>query len=113
MRSPLPGNQPRYEYTLMPTRHGGRRAFINNDILQSMELSVPFSFTKGIPILKLENRQPVSQASYPTMLFCLETDPHEEQPLENTDEETRMAALMKKIMQENDCPSEQFIRMGL
>ncbi len=113
MRSPLPGNQPRYEYTLMPTRHGGRRAFINNDILQSMELSSPFSFTKGIPVLKLENRQPVSQASYPTMLFCLETDPYEEQPLENTDEETRMAALMKKMMQENDCPGEQFIRMGL
>ena len=49
MRSPLPENQPRYEYTLMPTRHGGRRAFINNDVLQTMELNQPFSFTKGIP----------------------------------------------------------------
>ena len=27
MRSPLPDNQPRYEYTLMVTRHGGRRSF--------------------------------------------------------------------------------------
>ena len=47
MRSPLPGNQPRYEYTLMPTRHGGRRAFINNDILPSMELSSPFPYKRN------------------------------------------------------------------
>ena len=113
MRSPLPDNQPRYEYTLMVTRHGGRRAFINHDILKSMKLASPFSFTKGIPVLKLESRQQVSQAGYPTMLFCLESDPDEEHPLKNIAEERRMAALMKKMMIENDCPEEQFIRMGL
>jgi len=47
------------------------------------------------------------------MLFCLESDPDEEHPLKNIDEERRMAALMKKMMIENDCPEEQFIRMGL
>lgn len=113
MRSPLPENQPRYEYTLMPTRHGGRRAFINNDVLQTMELNQPFSFTKGIPVLRLESTNPVSQAGYPTMLFHLETDPNEEHPLNNPEEEQRMMALMKKMMTENDCPKEQFARMGL
>lgn len=113
MKSPVAGNQPRYEYTLMPTCHGGRRAFIDNEILRSMDLVHPFAFTKGVPVLKLESKQHISQADYPTMLFCLETDPDEICPLENPEEEQRLMMLMKKMMIENDCPQEQFIRMGL
>ncbi|MFR1832607.1 MAG: sulfatase [Lachnospiraceae bacterium] len=113
MRSPISGNSPRYEYTLMPTCHGGRRAFIQDEILKEMKLSPPFSFTKGIPVLKLPSRNPVSQADYSTMLFCLTRDPDENCPLTNPKEEQRMKELMKKMMTENDSPKEQFVRMGL
>ena len=111
MRSPRPGNQPRHEYTLMPTRHGGRRAFINNEVLRTMRLHEPFSFTKGIPVLELESRNPVPQADYPTMLFHLTEDPMELHPVSDEQEERRMTELMVKMMKENDCPEEQFERL--
>lgn len=113
MRSPVPGNQPRCEYTLMPMRHGGRRAFINNDVLKSMSLCEPFSFTKGVPVLRLESTSPVSQAEYPTMLFCVREDPMELKEVTDEEQEEKMIRLMKKLMKENDCPEEQFVRMGL
>ena len=113
MRSPLPGNRPRCEYTLMPMRHGGRRAFINNEVLRTMSLHRPFSFTKEVPVMKLESTGKVSQAEYPTMLFNLKEDPMELKPLENKEQEGRMTELMKKLMRANDCPREQFVRMGL
>ena len=113
MRSPLPGNQPRHEYTLMPTRHGGRRAFIDNEVLRKVRLHEPFSFTKGIPVMALDSTNDISQSHYPSMLFCLKEDPMELKPVENAAEEQRMKELMVKMMRENDCPEEQFERMGL
>lgn len=113
MRSPVPENQPRHEYTLMPTRHGGRRAFINNEILRTMRLHESLPFTKGIPVLELESTNHVSQADYPTMLFCLDTDPTQQNPVTDGDQENRLIALMEKMMRENHCPEEQFVRMGL
>ncbi|MCI6887871.1 MAG: hypothetical protein MR868_11630 [Lachnospiraceae bacterium] len=113
MRSPVLSNQPRYEYTLMPTRHGGRRAFINHEILRSMKLHQSFPFTKGIPVLKLESTNYISQADYPTLMFCIQKDPEEQYPVKDTEQEKRMLELMKKMMLENACPEEQFIRMGI
>lgn len=113
MRSPLPGNQPRHEYTLMPTRHGGRRAFIDNEILRTMRLHQPFSFTKGMPVLELESIGHVSQADYPTLLFCVRDDADELYPVQDSDRERRMIRLMKKMMIDNDCPKEQFERLGM
>lgn len=113
MRSPVSGNQPRYEYTLMPTRHGGRRAFINLDILQDAQLAPAFSFTKGVPVLKLKSMQPIPQASYPSLLFDLENDPDENHPVKNIVVEQEMIDAMIQMMKDNDAPKEQFERMGL
>ena len=113
MRSPLPENQPRHEYTLMMTRHGGRRAFIKNEVLRTMKLHAPFSFTKGIPVIEIDSTDDVSQAGYPTMLFCMKDDPAQLRPVKNPVQEMRMMKLMAKMMKENDCPEEQFVRMGL
>ncbi len=112
LRSPNPTNTPLYEYTLMPTRHGGRRAFINNDILKNMRLAPPLPFTKGIPVLQLDGNSGLPQAQYQSMLFCMDTDPHQLTPLHNEKQETRMIDLMIKLMRESDCPPEQFVRMG-
>lgn len=112
LRSPVPANAPLYEYTLMPMRHGGRRAFIANDVLRTLQLAQPFSFTKGVPVLRLESRAPVPQAAYPTQLFCLTRDPQQLHPVQDAAQERRMALLMQALMRANDCPSEQFVRMG-
>ena len=113
MRSPLAANAPRYEYTLMPTRHGGRRAFMDNDVLRTMQLHAPLPFTKGLPVLRVESRARVSQAAYPTMLFCLADDPAQHVPVQDEAQERRMIALMKRLMAQNACPEEQYARLGL
>ncbi len=114
MRSPADPGAPRYEYTLMPTCHNSRRrAFMDPEELRTAQLAGPLPFTKGLPVLRLESHRPVSQAAYPTLLYDLAADPAELCPAENAAEEARMAALMRRLMAENDAPAEQFARMGL
>ena len=64
-------------------------------------------------MLRLESKSPVSQAEYPTMLFCVREDPMELKEVTDEEQEEKMIRLMKKLMKENDCPEEQFVRMGL
>ena len=113
MRSPGRENAPRYEYTLMPTRHGGRRAFMSNEVLRTARLVEPLPFSKGVPVLRVESRGAVSQAAYPTMLFCMRADPGQEQPVQDEAQERRMTALLKEMMRRSDAPAEQYKRLGL
>lgn len=105
---------PAYEYTHMPTR---MRGFIELDKLQRAELAPPFSFTKGCPLLKIPTRarlpggEPVAPPR--TMLFDLESDPHQEQPITDSRVEHRMASLMVRLMIENDAPQELYRRYSL
>ena len=113
MRSPVKDNRPLYQYTLMPTRHGGRRAFINTDELKTAQMTTPFSFTKEIPVMKIATLTDVNQQhKYATMLFDLVKDPLQENPIDDKSIETYMCGLMVSLMKENDCPIEQFERMG-
>lgn len=112
LRSPVPSNKPLYQYTLMPTRHGGRRSFFDNEELITMERHEPFSFTKGLPVMKTESHCFNNQYKYPTMLFDTENDPLQLHPIKDEEIEARMTELMIKLMKENDAPAEQFIRMG-
>lgn len=119
MRGPAKDvNEPLYEYTLMPTRHGGGRAFIDKSELETIELAEPFSFTKELKVMKmdanainevLQNRR---QLEFGTMLFDLESDPNQERPIKNDKIEQKMINSMIKMMQENDAPKEQFHRLG-
>ncbi len=113
MRSPREGNRPLYQYTLMPTRHGGRRGFIDPDELKTFQREEPLAFTKGLPVMKIDTFGEYKQYEYPTMLFDLETDPGQEHPLEDPELEERMKALMVQLMKERDAPKEQFERLGL
>ena len=110
---PGPGKRPRYEYTLMPTRHGGRRAFMSNEVLRTARLAEPLPFSKGVPVLRVESRGAVLQAGYPTMLFCVRDDPGQEQPVQDEAQERRMTALLKELMRRSDAPAEQYERLGL
>ncbi len=113
MKKPVNSEAPLYQYTLMPTCHGGRRAFIAEDELNNMELHPAFSFTKGDPVLKIPFKGKVGQASYETMLFDLKEDPNQNHPMRDEEIEKRMEKMMRKRMEENECPPEVFERYEL
>ena len=47
------------------------------------------------------------------MLFDLEHDPKQMTPLEDPETEQRMMDAMVRLMEENETPPEQYIRLGL
>lgn len=113
MRAPAtPANAPLYEYTLMPAHM--RHTFAMEE-LQDIQLAEPFSFTKGCRTMKIGGRTDGwrDMHRFGTLLFDLETDPQQEQPLHDPDIEARMIALLVKLMKANDAPPEQFERLGL
>ena len=112
LRSPVASNQPLYQYTLMPTRHGGRRAFFSDEELKTMERCDPLPFTKGLPLMRTVSHCFNGQYRYPTMLFDMQADPLKEHPLDDPAAEARMCRLMQEAMRENSAPPEQFVRMG-
>jgi arylsulfatase A-like enzyme len=111
MRAPVnPENAPLFEYTLMPTH---MRARFSVAELQDMSIREPFSFTRGVRPLKIAARTMSNPHSFGTMLFDVEADPEQENPLIDDDVERRMIGLMVEWMHWNDAPQEQFERLGL
>ncbi len=47
------------------------------------------------------------------MLFDVEVDPGQETPLDDPEAEQKMIRDMIDVMKANDCPPEQFERLGL
>lgn len=104
-----------------------------------MQLSQPLTFTKGCPVLcipcenknstidfsellldektdaarHIDNNSLVNAANFGDMLFDLEKDPQQTTSIQNTVVEVRMANLLVQAMKENDCPVEQYERIGL
>ncbi len=119
MRGPASQNAPLYEYKLGPTEHGSGRAFMPLEMLRSAELSGPFAFTKGIKLLKCDasartnGKSADSQITFPTALYDLNNDPAQEHPIQDPQVEARLSREMKRLMEENDAPEEQFVRLGL
>ncbi|MCP4750591.1 MAG: sulfatase [Proteobacteria bacterium] len=111
MRAPKDAsNTPLYDYTLIPMH---MKSPFSVDELKTLELAEPFSFTKGCRTLKIESISLLPAYIYGSMLFDLENDPNQENPLVDTEIEKRMAALMVDLMKENDAPPDQFERLGL
>jgi arylsulfatase A-like enzyme len=115
MRAPVKReNSPLYNYTLMPMHM--REKFSLKELRQ-MELAPPFKFTKQSPVLKIPSfgipELDISPYDFGTMLFDLKSDPEQKHPVKDEKQEERMKALMIKLMEENDCPLEQFARLGL
>lgn len=120
MRAPATSeNSPLYEYTLMPTRHGGGRAFIEPDRLGRATLAKPFAFTKECPLLRVPGlNERYNMSAFGTMLFDTHDDPGQERLLDlrTADAvaiERRMTEQMVALMRENDAPPEQYERLGL
>lgn len=105
-------NAPLYEYTLMPCN---MRSMMSPKVIEKAELSKPFSFTKNCPLLKIpvDSGMGLPFYRFGTKLYDLETDPKQENPVDDPDAELRLMNAMVKLMRENDAPSEQFERVGL
>ena len=109
-------NNPLYNYTLMPTH---MRSMFPTQELQELELSEPFSFTKGCRLLKIKNQEKKEyldengEHPYETLLFDLEKDPGELSPISDPALESYFRKEIARLMKENDAPAEQYERMGL
>lgn len=109
--SATPENAPLYDYTLMPTH---MRQLFTVEELQSIELRKPFAFTKECQTMKIEKgASPWMIPVFETLLYDLEQDAGQEQPIENNEVEQLMIANMINLMQHNDAPDEQYERLGL
>lgn len=140
MKAPVSeANTPLYEYTTMPMH---MRNLFSVGELQKAE-SVPgdcFTFTKGCPVWKIpkgngngskdfsdllingrdseeakhiDNNSMVNATNFGDKLFDMERDPKQSETLTDYGIEAYMANLLQKAMLENDCPPEQFERIGI
>jgi len=116
MRGPVAeGNQPLFEYTLMPTRMRG--LFSPEELGRVTELAEPFPFSKGCRTLKVPI--PVATAytasatvRFPTRLYDLKADPQQTQPTIQSDQEKRLCEALVKELRAIHAPAEQFQRLG-
>ncbi|MBY6116793.1 sulfatase [Mameliella alba] len=108
-----------YQYTLMPTNINELFPVAE---LAGAELSEPFAFTKGAPLLKVpvrpgsamsRNYGPDCFIEDDTRLYDLIADPGQEAPLDAPEIETRLAAQMARMMTDLGAPDEAFARLGL
>ncbi len=113
MHYPTDENKPLYEHTLMPTRHGGGRAFINNNVLEQMTLCEPFTFTKGLKLMKMPTNYRIPCRMHGTCLYDLKNDPGQLTPIEDSLVTNQMRENMIRLMKENDAPPGQYQRLGL
>lgn len=102
-------NRPLYDYTLMPTHMVG---FFSSEEIKSMEYHGPFDFTKELPVMRFEVKGGGSH-NFGDLLFDLAIDPKQENPIKDEAVEARMKKLMITLMEANEAPEEEYIRVGL
>lgn len=106
-----PANEPLEEYTLMPTH---MRSRFSPAELQEWVPAEPFAFTKGLRTIRVDAQGGwVNSWQHGTVLFDLESDPHQVSPLDDEQVELRMAQLLVEAMRANEAPRSQFERLGL
>ncbi len=117
MRGNPPGNpnQPLFEYTLMPSNM--RNAFDLKRFAEPLE-TVRFDFTQGCHLMKIPaaGGMPGGEPAAPrfkTLLFDLERDSKQEQPVCDPEIENRMIDALKEHFRLLDAPKEQWERLGL
>lgn len=103
-------NQPLFDYTLMPTSMRGR---FSTAALTDAELVAPFTFTKGVPVLRVPTIAPTNPAAFGSQLFDLADDPQQQRPIVDDEIEQRMIGLLVEQMRRVDAPADQYERLGL
>ena len=115
-------NEPLYQYTYMPMHLYN---LFSVPEMQTAELAEPFSFTKGCRLLKIRSGRWVDKDTHArigyvdaehiheNLLFDLETDPGQNHPLDDPALEQKMLDKLVALMEKNDAPAEQYIRLGI
>ena len=68
--------------------------------------------TRSFPIFSAKDN-PLGRGRTATLLFDVKNDPGQTAPLNDVNIEKQMIELMIREMARNECPSEQYIRLGL
>jgi arylsulfatase A-like enzyme len=112
MRAPATAdNGPLFQYTHMPAH---MRHVFSVEEMQTLEtLAEPFACTKGCRTMKIPSRLRVKVDWDKTMLFDLQADPQQNQPIDDPAVEQQMIDHLTALMKANDAPAEQFQRLGL
>ena len=111
MRAPVEANQPLFEYTLMPTGHTSWNFSVEK--LQDIRLSEPLPFSKGCRVMKIPTSRRLHPSTKRTLLFDLQSDPHQQYPLNDPAIERRMIEHLLDLMRQCQAPPEQYARLGL
>ena len=104
-----------YQYELIPTRHPCQ-GFAPLEELKTAQLAPPFSYTKGVPLVRTKSVQKAighTQNDWPDMLYDTLTDPGQLTPIDDPGITGAMSRRMAELMREYDTPAEQFERMEL
>lgn len=109
MRAPRNNSVPLCEYTLMPTH---MMHFFSNEELSTMQRSEGFSFTKGLPLMRIQTDGATRCVCQQDLLFDLKRDPGQQNPLVSREITAKMERLIETLMQENDAPTELYERFG-
>lgn len=115
MRGPAEAsNAPLNCYTLSPQNLMGR---LPVEDLQKAELHPPLPFTKGCPVLKFPVKDFFNSVSpkirYGNKLWRLSEDGTAQVSAVDPRCEVRMVNAMRRLMRENNAPSEQYLRIGI
>ena len=111
MRAPVSEeNTPLNEYTLMPC-HMNRP--YGSKQLEKAALADGFRFTGQLKQLRMAAEKVNNAYEYGNLLFDLETDPEQEHPINNVEIEKMMIEKMRRLMEENEAPLEQYQRVGI
>ncbi|WP_374946199.1 sulfatase-like hydrolase/transferase [Agreia sp.] len=103
-------NEPLEDFTLMPTH---MRSRFSVEELSDIELAAPFGFTKGVRPLKIPATSLINPHTFGSLLFDLESDPGQLNPLDDDGNELRMIDLLVRLMRESEAPASQFERLGV
>jgi hypothetical protein len=83
--------------------------------LQDLQLAEPLGFTKGCKTLKIAGRfiDPILAETQQTLLFDLHNDLRQKHPLDDPELEKHMIGHLVQLMQDNDAPHGQYLRLAL
>jgi hypothetical protein len=119
MRAAVPGREScLYNYIQFPASYSGA---IDSEVMRTARIHSGFSFTKGSPVLRIQGGSGIKTLSFPpknlfedgSLLFDVQNDPKQLVPLKDREIEDRMIKAMIQLMLDNDCPEEQYERLGL
>ncbi len=108
-----------YEYRIHPCHMRGQFSL---EEMRDTSLHEGFSFTKGIPLMKIKGRDDSARVpnhdalgfqDTETRLFDLLNDPEEQNPIRNPQVVNRLKERFRTIMVEHDAPKEMYRRFAL